>query len=87
MASQITEIYITNKRTIQQVKPHRCHNSVYTHTHTQFVFNRPIFLSYFRLGWCSKLNFWQLLWREVLQAGCPLCRLLKSSRALKDDSV
>jgi len=40
---------------------------------SQFLFNRPIFYNYSRLCQFPKLNFWELLWRYILQARCPSC--------------
>jgi len=48
------------------------------------AFNRPIFESYSMLGRSPKLNIWELLAQEFLQAARSSCRPNNSIKALKD---
>lgn len=55
------------------------------HTHTR-LFSIFVLLIHF-LQEVLKVNLWNLLWPNLIQAGCPCYRLTNSIRALKNKFI
>jgi len=59
-----------------------------SHRHTCFCcLTGNFFSNYSRIGQSPKVNFWELSWQYLVQAGWPSCHPTNSIKAMKDAQI